>query len=137
MPNLSQDAEWLRNLAKLRFGCERTDIGDRLESIAAAIDAILSTGDNAGLVERLTTEAIDRSIARLRGLPEYAGRPTWDQVVAEELRAAILSLTARNKALEEENAQLRQKFRLKIIPARPIVFEDDDHQDNRHKEGGE
>ncbi len=47
----------------------------------------------AGEVERHAKEVIDRAISRLQALPDYAGRPAWDKVVAEELRAAITALS--------------------------------------------
>jgi uncharacterized coiled-coil protein SlyX len=51
-----------------------------------------------------TKEAIDRAIERLQNLPDYAGRPSWDKVVAEELNNIIAQKDA-------EIEQLRNKVR--------------------------
>lgn len=39
--------------------------------------------------EDVAKAAIDRAIARLQALPNHAGRPAWDAIVAEEIRAAL------------------------------------------------
>jgi hypothetical protein len=43
-------------------------------------------------VERVASQVVERTVARLRELHDYAGRPSWEKVIAEELRAAIEAL---------------------------------------------
>lgn len=63
----------------------------------AAIDAILSTGDDVGLVEHVRG-MIDR---RRKDAESLGGITEIDSAELDVAAAAILSLTARNKALEE------------------------------------
>lgn len=41
------------------------------------------------LVSKEAEAAVQRAIDRLRSMHDYAGRPAWDQVVADEMRIAI------------------------------------------------
>jgi hypothetical protein len=108
----------------------------------AAIDAILSTGDHAGLVERL------QQLARQQadGTDFHKGRAlTAEDTMYWKAATAILSLTARNKALvgTVHNAWLQWKAgEWTAEEALTALFDEIvcppiNHQDNRQKEGGE
>ena len=43
-------------------------------------------------IARAASQAVERSIDRLKGLHDYASRPAWDTVVAEEIEASVLAL---------------------------------------------
>lgn len=45
-------------------------------------------------LDALAAEAMDRSIERLRELAAYAGRPSWEKILREELSAPITALRA-------------------------------------------
>lgn len=49
--------------------------------------------------ELIARQIIEKSIGRLRDLHEYAGRPAWAQVIADEIRAALQSKDAEILAL--------------------------------------
>lgn len=118
----------------------------------AAIDAILSTGDDAGLVGRLGDAA-----RQLRAFWSQDSGTSIHLVGADSLdeaAAAILSLTARNKALEEAlrwiaEADMRPKRKNQGDEYLAAFWENVaeiyrdyaraalNHQDNRQKEGGE
>jgi hypothetical protein len=118
MPNLSQeqmmvervaraisDAAWNEMRAQgFSGGWDHDELGRKLAQ--AAIDAIISTGDDAGLVERLwlaTKHGDEEHQAWLRDAYTafFAGEPVPEPRGQGRKEAAILSLTARNKALEE------------------------------------
>jgi hypothetical protein len=91
-----------------------------------ALKAILSTGDDAGLAERLREDA--RKLTLSNGMmPAFARQYL-------EAAAAILSLTARNKALEEALRSIADfsDGGFVFTTARAAL----NHQDNRQKEGG-
>ena len=46
-----------------------------------------SLAEALAVPEELAKQIIDRAIERLRALPNHAGRPAWDAIVAEEIRA--------------------------------------------------
>jgi hypothetical protein len=52
--------------------------------------------------------AIDRAIERLKALPDYAGRPAWDKIVAEEIAAALASHNTEADALREALERIRK-----------------------------
>lgn len=74
-----------------------------------------ASGDYAELVERLTSPPVFAEPADSQRL----------RLVAQEAATAIRALQARLAVVEGENVALREKLRLKIVPAEPIVFEDD------------
>jgi hypothetical protein len=104
--------------------------------------AILSTGDDAGLVERLNEGVL--IIGSGPGQSEMIDVVTANQAM-RRAAAAILSLTARNKALvgTVHNAWLQWKAgEWTAEEALTALFDEIvcppiNHQDNRQKEGGE
>jgi hypothetical protein len=154
MPNLSQEQMMVERVARAiacaywdrdcsAIGTPNYPRGENWSSFVpvaqAAIDAILSTGDDAGLVERALA-------AYERGEMDAAG-------TIEALYEHDLSLTARNKALEEAKAHLCKLLKEPRVTERPageqtcrlgvsVDWLDKrnaalNHQDNRQKEGGE
>jgi hypothetical protein len=105
--------------------------------------AILSTGDDAGLVERLwlaTKHGDEEHQAWLRDAYAafFAGQPVPEPRGQGRKEAAILSLTARNKALEEALREIIARGPERLgMTAREIASAALNHQDNRQKEGGE
>lgn len=55
-------------------------------------------------VEDAATQAVQRAIDRLRSLHPSAGRPAWDEIVAEEMVGALRALTVQDAALVVANA---------------------------------
>lgn len=49
-------------------------------------------------ISRAAEVAITRAISRLQVIHDYAGRPEWDHIVAEEMRAALDHMRAQAKA---------------------------------------
>lgn len=45
-------------------------------------------------LEALAEQCVSRAIKRLQGLPDYAGRPSWDSIIADEMRSALRARTA-------------------------------------------
>jgi Lar family restriction alleviation protein len=120
----------------------------KAEAIAAwNTRAIISTGDDAGLVEQLT-----RLLAGFNGENDLSVGPHMLAQGVHEARAAILSLTARNKELEEAlpvfarvtqladalscDVPVTAASRAKIAEAQKTLAALN-HQDHRQKEGGE
>lgn len=101
-PSLKEptDAE-VERLAKLNPGYRGDWEGDALSvNIRIHVRAILkalATGTAPSLkdddVERVAKGVIDRTVERLKRLHPYAGRPCWDVIVAQELRAAIEAMS--------------------------------------------
>jgi predicted methyltransferase MtxX (methanogen marker protein 4) len=150
MPNLSQEQMMVERVARAIAGaqwdraCSALGIPNYprggnwsalIPEAQAAIDAIHSTGDDAGLVERALA-------AYERGEMDAAG-------TIEALYEHDLSLTARNKALEEalrglldavlavHEAQGRTVVDPHAIAEASTLLAALNHQDNRQKEGGE
>lgn len=135
----------------LRDGREIIIARDHAEArkFETALSAILSTGDDAGLVERAYREGFQHARECLSEdaaftLTTDVEEDCWRDSAARNDAAAILSLTARKKALEEALEGCEAYFEaledagdgkypgmLKLIRAAL------NHQDNRQKEGGE
>lgn len=60
-------------------------------------------------VEDAATQAVQRAIDRLRSLHPSAGRPAWDEIVAEEMAGALRALTVQDAARVPEIAVLIEK----------------------------
>jgi uncharacterized protein YbjQ (UPF0145 family) len=73
--------------------------------------------DYAALVERLAKQAIDNSITRLRALHDYAGRPAWDAVVADEIGKVL-------DALVPEAAEAITTLQSQLADARAEALEE-------------
>lgn len=65
------------------------------------------------IVEAVVKAAIDRAIARLQNIRDYAGRPAWNEVVRQEMRTALTAAIPliRAQAVAEIVAWLRDKPR--------------------------
>lgn len=58
------------------------------DAVKTMIDQ-LRTGQLVAVSDDAIERVVDRTIIRLRALPDYAGRPAWEDVIREELIAAM------------------------------------------------
>lgn len=77
---------------RLNIIAVRKDKHDR--AVLTARKALASLAPPEGLAGELAKQAIDNSISRLRALHDYAGRPAWDEIVADEIGKVLSALTA-------------------------------------------
>jgi hypothetical protein len=96
---------------------------EAFQRVAARLSARPALPDDVG---ELAKQIVDRTIQRLRDLHDYAARPAWDEVIAEELSDALEAFAAHQEELKAALKPFATLGGMLDGPFAPALFKDED-----------